>query len=77
MGSLKPTVRFITVLVATVIAVSQAAGAFQSWRQYREWRVRDPSAGDAYLTFAQVDGVLAVFSLGIAVLGWWLLRPRR
>ena len=75
MGSLKPKLRFIIAVIAGIVATSQAIGAIQAWRQYRLWRERDPSAADAYLTFAQVDAVLAGVSLGIAVLGWWLLRP--
>jgi hypothetical protein len=75
MGSPKRMLRFGIVVIATLIAVSQAVGAFQSWRQYRLWRARDPSAADAYLTFAQVDAGLAALSVGVALLGWWLLRP--
>jgi hypothetical protein len=77
MASLKRTLRFSIVLIAAIVAGSQAVGAVQAWRKHRLWRERDPSAADAYLTFAQVDAVLAGLSVGIAVLAWWLLRPGR
>jgi hypothetical protein len=72
---MRRTLRFGIALLAAIVAVSQAVGAFQAWRQYRQWRERDPSAADAYLTFAQVDAMLAGLSLGVALLAWWLLRP--
>lgn len=45
----------------------------QSWQQYRALKARDPSAADAYLTFVQVDAAIAVVSLCLAGLLWWLL----
>jgi hypothetical protein len=76
MWSLRQKVRFIIVLLAGMLAGAQAVGAYQYWRQYRQWRDSDPSAADAYLTFAQVDALLAVVSLAVAGLLWWMLRPR-
>lgn len=75
MGSLIGPLRLLFVLIAAIAAVDKVVGAIQAWRQYRLWQERDPSAADAYLTFAQVDSVLAGFSVGVAALVWWLLRP--
>jgi hypothetical protein len=77
MAEWKRPLRYLIVLLMVALAISQAVGAIQSWRQYRELREPDPSAADAYLTFAQVDAVLAGLSLAFAGLVWWLFRPRK
>jgi hypothetical protein len=68
--------RYGLVLVAGIIAGGRTVSAIQAWQQWRIWRERDPSGADAYRTFAEVDIAIAVLSLGVAVLIWWLLRPR-
>ena len=74
--SLRNGLRYAVVLAAGIIAGGRTVGAIQAWRQGRMWRERDPSGADAYLTFAQIDAVTAALSLAVAVLIWWLLRPR-
>jgi hypothetical protein len=68
--------RYGLVLVAGIIAGGRTVSAIQAWQQWRIWRERDPSGADAYRTFAEVDIAIAVLSLGVAVLIWWLLRPQ-
>jgi hypothetical protein len=74
--SVRNAIRYGIVLVAGIIAGSRAVSALQAWQQWRLWRERDPSGADGYRSFAEVDTVIAVLSLAIAVLIWWLLRPR-
>jgi hypothetical protein len=74
--SVRNPLRYGVVLVAGFIAGSRAVSAVQSWHQWRLLRESDPSGADAYLTVAEVDTVIAVLSLAVAVLLWWLLRPR-
>ena len=62
-------------LVGGVFAGARAIEAVQSWRQYRTWSERDPSGAAAYLTFAQVDVAVAVITVVMAGLVWWLLGP--
>jgi hypothetical protein len=69
-------IRYAIVLVAGIIAGGRAVSALEAWQQWRRWRDRDPSGADAYRAFAQVDTVIAVLTLAVAVLIWWLLRPR-
>jgi hypothetical protein len=69
----RAVVRYGVVLVAGVIAGGRAVSAFQALQQWRIWRERDPSAADAYLTFAEVDATIAVVSLVFALVVWWIL----
>jgi hypothetical protein len=72
-------VRYGVALLAGIIAGSRGVSAVQSWQQYRMLHEGDPSGADAYLTFAQVDAAIAVVSLCLAGLLWWLLgngKPR-
>jgi hypothetical protein len=55
------TIRYLVVLVTGFIAGSRTVAAAQSWK---EW--------DLVLEHAAV----ALLSLAIAALVWWLLRPR-
>jgi len=71
--SIRTTVRYGVALLAGVIAGERGVGAVQSWQQYRALKARDPSASDAYLTFTQVDAAIALVSLCLAGLVWWLL----
>ena len=66
-------VRYGTALLAGVIAGSRGVSAVQSWQQYRTLHESDPSGADAYLTFAQVGAAIAILSLCLAALVWWLL----
>jgi len=67
--------RYAVALVGGVFAGARAIEAVQSWRQYRTWSERDPSGAAAYLTFAQVDVAVAVITVVMAGLVWWLLGP--
>jgi hypothetical protein len=73
---LRRIVRYTVALLGGVIAGSRAVSAVQSWQRYREWGSRDPSAADAYLTFAANDLIVVVLSVSLAALVWWLLRPK-
>lgn len=75
MGSLRQKFRLGIVVLAGIVAGSQAVGAIQAWLQYREWRERDSSAAGALLTLAQADAILAAICVAIAAAAWWLLRP--
>jgi hypothetical protein len=66
--------RYAVVLLAGALAGVRLVSAAQAWQQYLSWRERDPSAADAFLTFAQVDAAIVGVSLGLAGLVWWLLR---
>lgn len=68
--------RYGIVLLAGIIAGGRTAGAWQAYRKSLALREVDPSGADAYRTFAQVDLAVAVSCLAVAVLVWWLLRPR-
>jgi hypothetical protein len=68
--------RYLVVLVTGFIAGSRAVDAIRSWQEWHAWISRDPSGADAYRTFFLTNVVVAVVSLAIAGLVWWLLRPR-
>ena len=67
--------RYLIVLVSGFIAGSRAVDAARSWREWHIWATEDPSGADAYRTFFLVNTTIAVLSLSIAGLVWWLLRP--
>lgn len=69
-------VRYLVVLLTGFLAGSRAVDAVQSWNEWHRQRATDPSAADAYYTFFLVDLAVAVVSLSIAALVWWLLRPQ-
>jgi len=70
------TIRHLVVLVSGFIAGSRAVDAVRSWREWHIWAVKDPSAADAYRTFFLMDAAIALVTLLIAGLVWWLLRPQ-
>ena len=74
--SLVVAVRYIVVLVAGFIAGNHTADAVRAWREWHSWAGQDPSGAEAYRTFFLVSTSVAVLSLSIAGLVWWLLRPR-
>ena len=69
------TIRYAVVLVTGFIAGSRTVDAARSWQEWHIWAVRDPSGADAYRTFFLVNTAVALLSLCIAGLVWWLLRP--
>jgi hypothetical protein len=69
-------IRYLIVLVAGYIAGSRTVDALRSWREWHSWAVKDPSGAEAYRTFFLVDAAVALVSLLIAGLVWWLLRPQ-
>ena len=73
----KPTqiVRYIVVLAAGFIAGSHTVDAARSWQEWHTWAARDPSGAEAYRTYFLVSLTVALLSLSIAGLVWWLLRP--
>ncbi len=64
-------------LLTAFIAGGRLIGAYQAGSEWRSWAVRDPSAAEAYRTFFVADLVIALLSLAIAGLVWWLLRDQR
>jgi hypothetical protein len=70
------SIRYLIVLVTGYIAGSRTVDALRSWREWHSWAVKDPSGADAYRTFFLVDAAVALVSLLIAGLVWWLLRPQ-
>jgi hypothetical protein len=73
---LAQTLRHLVVLVTGFLAGSRTIDAVRSWRDWHSWAVRDPSAADAYKTFFMVNAGVALVSLLLAGLVWWLLRPK-
>jgi hypothetical protein len=71
------TVRYLIVLVTGFIAGSRTVDAIRSGREWLAWAGRDPSGADAYRTFFIMNTAIALVSLVIAGLVWWLLRPGR
>ena len=74
-ASIRNTLRYSIALLGGIIAGVAAVTAIESWLKYRTWVGRDPSAADAYLTFAATNSAVVVLSLALAWLLWWLLRP--
>jgi hypothetical protein len=62
--------------VTGFIAGGRVVDAAHAWNEWHRAGTADPSAADAYRTFFAVDAAVAALSLAIAVLVWWLLRPR-
>jgi hypothetical protein len=75
-ASIRNILRYAMALLGGSIAGVAAVTAVQAWQKYRIWRQRDPSAADAYLSFAITNSAVVVLSLALAWLLWWLLRPR-
>jgi ABC-type sulfate transport system permease component len=69
-------VRYIVVLLAGFLAGSHAVDAAHSWQEWHTWAVRDPSGAEAYRAYFLVSLAVALLSLSIAALVWWLLRPK-
>jgi hypothetical protein len=68
-------VRYLVVLITGFIAGSRVIDAAHSWREWHTWAAQDPSSAGAYRTFFLVSSTIALLSLAIAGLVWWLLRP--
>lgn len=68
-------IRYIVVLVTGFIAGSRTVEAAHSWQEWHSWAPRDPSSAEAYRSFFLVNLAVALLSLSIAGLVWWLLRP--
>jgi hypothetical protein len=67
--------RAIVVLLLALLSINRAIEAFREYRKSVELKDVDPSASDAYLTFAQGDAALAVFVAFVALLAWRVIRP--
>jgi hypothetical protein len=66
--------RYIVVLAAGFLAGSRLVDAAQTWREWRMAAPTSPSAAEVHGYFLRDLGI-AVLSLAIAALIWWLLRP--
>lgn len=75
-ASIRHFLRYASVLLAGIIAGVSAVTAVEAWQNYRIWKERDPSAADAYLSFATTNSAVVVLSVALAWLLWWLLQPR-
>jgi hypothetical protein len=69
-------IRYLVVLTAGFLAGSRTVDAARSWLAWRHWIGPDPSAADAYRKFFLENTAVALLSLAIAGLIWWLLRPK-
>jgi hypothetical protein len=69
-------IRYLVVLVTGFIAGSRSVDAARSWQEWHSWVAQDPSGAQAYRTFFLVNLAVALLSLSIAGLVWWLLRPQ-
>jgi hypothetical protein len=74
-GKSVQTIRYLVVLVTGYIAGSRTVDAARSWQEWHIWAARDPSGAEAYRTFFLVNSAVALLSLSIAGLVWWLLKP--
>jgi hypothetical protein len=68
--------RYLVVLLTGLIAGSRLVGAVQSWMEGQHWSARDLSSAGAYRQLFLENTAMALLSLSIAALVWWLLRPR-
>ncbi len=75
-ASIRNILRYAIVLLGGIIAGVSAVTAVQAWQKYLIWKGRDPSAADAYLSFATTNSAVVVLSVALAWLLWWLLQPR-
>ena len=64
------------VLVTGFIAGGRSVDAVQAWQNWQTRAAQDPSAADAYRGFFLTDTAVALLSLSIAGLVWWLLKPK-
>ena len=67
-------VRSGVVLAGGFVAGDTVVGAFQALRHAREVAATDPSGADLYRTTAELDAGIALASVCLAALVWWLLR---
>jgi hypothetical protein len=49
--------------------------AAQAWRDWHRWAVSDPSAADLYRTEFWVELTIALLTVAVVGLVYWLLRP--
>jgi hypothetical protein len=66
----------VVVLLTGFIAGGRTVDAARSWQEWQSWSGPDPSGADAYRTFFLQNTAMALLSLSIAALVWWLLRPK-
>jgi hypothetical protein len=69
-------IRHLVVLVTGFLAGSRAVAAALSWRDWHRAGVLDPVAAANYRQDFLTDLAVAVLSLLIAGLVWWLMRPQ-
>lgn len=77
MGGVGAWIRTGVVLLGGVVAGGRLVAAVQALRQARELAATDPSAADLFRTTAELDAGIAVASVCLAALVWWLLRDPR
>jgi hypothetical protein len=61
---------------AGFFAGNHTVDAVRAWQEWHSWAGKDPSGAEAYRSFFLVSTTVALLSLSIAALIWWLLRPR-
>jgi hypothetical protein len=64
------------VLLGGFLAGSRLVAAAQAWRDWHRWAVSDPSAADLYRTDFWVELTIALLTVAVVGLVYWLLRPR-
>jgi hypothetical protein len=75
--NLLQVIRYLTVLLAGILAGSRSVEGIRAWREWRRWMVQDPSGADAYKSFFLISAGTAVLCLCLAGLVWHLLRPKK
>jgi hypothetical protein len=70
-------IRYGLVLLCGAVAGSRTVDALRAWQEWHRWLNQDPSGAEAYRTFFTVNSAIALGSLALAALLWYLLRDRR
>jgi hypothetical protein len=67
--------RSVVALLGGAIAGSRIIDAIRAWHEWRSWLARDQSGAEAYRGFFFVSSAIAILSICLAALLWYLLRP--
>ena len=68
--------RYVIVLIMGFLAGSHVVDAVQSWNAWRAGAAHDASSAGAFRAYFWQSLAIALVSLALAGLTWWLLRPK-